>query len=78
MGIQAPTTQDQITIAYSALISYNRPIILLSVFLASFIISYVVLKKSSRRILFSVLIAGAITVLTAMYFILTMFSNIRY
>lgn len=78
MGIQAPSTSDQLTIAYSAVLSFNRPIILLLIFLVSLIISYVVLKKSKNRPLISLLIAITITILTATYFITTTLSNIRY
>lgn len=75
MGIQAPTSSDTTTAIFTALLSYNRPFILIAVFLISFA---VIMLISSRNKIVSLVSASLLTVFVASYFIITYLNRIRY
>lgn len=75
MGFQSPTGNDYLVLALTALISYNRPLILLVVFVLSFAISYYLSKK---KVPLSLLISVSVTLLVGLIFIFYSFSQIRW
>lgn len=75
MGIQAPTAYDKFLAIQSALLSYNRPLILTCVFAIIFLL---MLLLSKRNILLSFLTSFAIVFILALYYVITSVSRLRY
>lgn len=83
MGIQAPTTQDILAAILTALLSYNRPVILFIIFILSLITTLVITlwltkKKVLISLVISLIVSSGATFLTALYFVITYIGKIRY
>jgi len=75
MGFQAPTAYEKFTAVQSALLSYNRPLLLACVFVASFLLVFLLSKRNVLMSLSASL--GAVFILAA-YYIVMFVSVIRY
>jgi hypothetical protein len=75
MGIQAPTMSDYINAMITGLISFNKPLILLGVFIASFLVFYLISKK---RFLMSLIFSFVVTVAIAAYFAIGFANRLVY
>jgi hypothetical protein len=63
MEITAPTTEERLLVIWSFLISYNNPLLFLAVFLISFFVLSLLLKKR----LLALVIAIGVTLVVATY-----------
>ena len=75
MGAQAPGPNEQKAIILTALSGYNRPFILIAVFIVSFGISYFLTKKNLS---ISLIVGLFATIATAIFFISTYSSQLRF
>ena len=75
MGIQAPGANEQQAIILTALSSYNRPFILVLVFIIFFGVSYLFTKKN---LAISLIVGLLATIATAIFFIATYSSQLRF
>lgn len=75
MGIQAPTSQGTFVALQTALFSYNRPVILVLIFLGGFFSALILSKKN---IILSITVSLIVVFIVALYFIVSYTSTIRY
>lgn len=74
MGIQAPGVNEYLAAFLTALLNYNRPLILIAVFVLVFIATYLSLKKN---LLISLIISVVVALTIAFYFVITYSSGIN-
>jgi hypothetical protein len=75
MGIQAPSGNQSSIMVMSALTSYNRPLIIALIFLATLVTTYFLSKKN---ISVSIVVSSVLVILIALYFIFSFTSAVRY
>ena len=75
MDIQAPARSDFEILSLSALASYNRPLILALIFLATLVITYFLSKKN---IAVSIVVSFVVVILIGLYFVFSFTSAVRY
>lgn len=78
MGFQAPGPYEHWVAVQTALLSYNRPLILIFAFGIVFVLALLILGKLAKKIIWSFLLALMVTFAVGLYFVLTHLSRIRY
>lgn len=74
MQIPAPTPEELIAVAMSAVSSGNNPLIILGIFLVTFILGFIL----SKRFILSLFIAIGLALVYSLYAITQYSSNIVY
>jgi len=75
MGIQAPGANEYPTATLTALLSYNRPYLLIGIFMLVFVITYLLSKKNLSL---SLIFAATVTSIVAFYIVINYSSNLRF
>lgn len=75
MEIQVPGAGEYQAALLTALLSYNRPLILSAIFVLVLIATYSLSKKD---LLISLIVSAIATLAIAFYFVITYFSNLRF
>ncbi len=73
-GIMAPTQSQIITLATTAIVSHQRPMILCLMGLITFLI----LTRFLKNLFFSFLLALLMVCLVAMYFVISFLNSVRF